>query len=48
MQDIKELQLGQLVDFCIEYKERHSEEKEKQAPKYRLASKSETSAYFGG
>lgn len=53
MQDIRQMQLGQVVDFCIEYNNRQKEANEKtekqSAPvtKYRLATGDEVKAYFG-
>lgn len=50
MQDIKQMQLGQVVDFCIEYNLRHKEEQEEQRKskaKYRYATADEVKAYFG-
>ena len=50
MQDIKQMQLGQVVDFCIEYNNRHKEQTEKTekpVTKYRLATGDEVKAYFG-
>ena len=43
------MQLGQVVDFCIEYNKRHrdTEETPKKEYKYRMATTKETSAYFG-
>lgn len=52
MPDVKKMQLGQLVDFCLSYNERQKqaeelEEKQKNPPKYRMASPAEVSAYYG-
>lgn len=53
MQDVMRMSLGQVVDFCIEYNNRHKEQTEKaetkSAPvtKYRLATRDEVKAYFG-
>lgn len=51
--DIKELQLGELVDFVIDYNERQKEgqEQEKKAKAtthYRLATPEEMSSHFRG
>ena len=58
MEDVREMQLGQLVDFCISYNERQKEaEEEMEASnnkktkkpktyKYRLATQEEIDAYF--
>ena len=53
MSDIKELQLGELVDFVIDYNERQKEgqEQEKKAKAtthYRLATPEEMSSHFRG
>lgn len=50
MQDIRNLQLGQVVDFVIDYNERHNEakaaeERRKTLKHYRFATPEETSAY---
>ena len=52
--DIKKLQLGQVVDYCLAFNERHKDEvpqekKPKQKPKkkYRKATQEEIRAYFG-
>ena len=50
MEDIRKMKLGNVVDFCISYNERHKEEQqeeEKKNPKYRMATPEETRAYFG-
>jgi len=41
------MQLGQVVDFCIEYNNRQSEAETKKEPKYRMATPEEAKAYFG-
>lgn len=45
MSDIRKMQLGQVVDFCIAYNERHKEEEEDDSP--RLATQADIDAYFG-
>lgn len=52
--DIKRMQLGQLVDFCLAFNERHNDEapeqteaKQKPTKKYRKATQEEIKAYFG-
>ena len=52
MSDIRRMQLGQVVDFCIEYNKRQERaekaaEKSKGKPKKRLATQEEIRAYFG-
>ena len=53
MQDIKRIQLGQVVDFCIDYNQRQKEAEEKaerrsKAKHYRLATKDEVDAFLKG
>lgn len=53
MADLKELQLGDLVDFVIDYNERQKqgkeqEEKAKATTHYRLATPEEMSSHFRG
>lgn len=50
---MRRMSLGQVVDFCIEYNKRHSEEADekdnkKKGTKYRLMTGREVSQYFGG
>lgn len=56
--EIRKMQLGQVVDFCISYNNRHKDEtadpaagtgkkKKKPAKKYRKATQDEIRAYFG-
>lgn len=51
MEDIRKMQLGQVVDFVIAYNERHEEaEKKSQAPDQptrRRATQAEIDAFFG-
>ena len=53
MSDIKKMQIGQVVDFCISYNERQkaaekqAEKEEKKRPKKRKATQAEINAYFG-
>lgn len=41
------MQLGQVVDFCIEYNNRHTEAEKKKETKYRKANQDDIGAYFG-
>jgi len=52
MADIRRMQLGQVVDFCISYNERQkaAEKAQKRAEKYgtrRKASQNDINAFFG-
>jgi len=49
MTDIRQMQIGQIVDFCVAYNERHKEETEpeRSKPKKRRATQKEIDAYFG-
>lgn len=50
MSDIKKMQLGQVVDFCIDYNERidQGDQSGKNAPKpRRRATQAEIDAFFG-
>jgi len=52
MSDIRRMQLGQVVDFCISYNERQkaAEKAQKRAEKYgtrRKASQNDINAFFG-
>lgn len=52
MTDIRKMQLGQVVDFCIAYNERMKEAEEQQKteekhPKRRKATQADIAAYFG-
>ena len=51
MTDIRRMQLGQVVDFCIEYNNRQKEAEEraerKKKPKRRRATQAEIDAFFG-
>lgn len=50
MEDIRKMQLGQVVDFVIAYNERHEEAEKKQAstqPTRRRATQAEIDAFFG-
>lgn len=53
MQDIRELSLGRVVDFVIDYNKRQKDAEEKaerrsKAKHYRLASKNEVDAWLKG
>lgn len=52
MNDIKRMQLGQAVDFCIEYNNRHYEaekrmEREERRGKRRKATQADIRSFFG-
>ncbi len=52
MHDIRKMQVGQIVDFCISFNERQqtaeqTADKEKDRPKKRKATQAEINAYFG-
>ena len=53
MTDIRRLQIGQVVDFCIDYNNRNKQNEpddkagKKKVKSYRLASDAEISAFFG-
>lgn len=47
MEDIKRMQIGEIVDFCIAYNKRKKEELGESKPKKRLATQREIDAYFG-
>lgn len=52
MSDIRRMQVGTLVDFCISYNDRQKEaekqaEREEKHPKKRKATQAEIDAYFG-
>ena len=52
MSDIKKMQIGQIVDFCISYNERQKqaekqEKKEQKFGKKRKASQNDINAFFG-
>lgn len=52
MADIKQMQLGQLVDYCIDYNERqekseHAQEHEDKHPKKRKATQADINSFFG-
>jgi hypothetical protein len=52
MTDIRQMQLGQVVDFCIAYNERQKDNEERQKAeekhgKRRKATQAEIDAYFG-
>ena len=48
MSDIRQMQLGQVVDFCIEYNEREKKaEKKAKEPKRRKATQGDIDAFFG-
>ena len=52
MADIKKMQLGQVVDFCIDYNKRQKDaekesDKKKERPKKRKATQGDIDAFFG-
>ena len=54
IEDMKKMQIGQVVDFCIAYNERNKKEEPEgstpgrpKAKKFRLATQAEIDAYFG-
>ena len=52
MQDIKRMQIGQVVDFCIAYNERQEQAEraakhEKARPKKRKGNQNDINAFFG-
>lgn len=52
MQDIRRMQLGQVVDFCMDYNKRveaaQKKAKEKPEPTRRRATQADIDAFFGG
>lgn len=49
MSDIRSMQIGQLVDFVVDYNNRMKRaEKERDKPKKRKATKADFQRYFGG
>lgn len=46
MNDLKEMTLGEIVDFVIDYNERNKEEDEEK-PKKRKATQRDIDAFFG-
>lgn len=48
MSDIKKMQIGQLVDFCISYNARHKKSQEESSSgRPRKATQDEINAFFG-
>ncbi|MBR5268065.1 MAG: hypothetical protein IKU20_07730 [Lachnospiraceae bacterium] len=48
MSDIRRMQVGQVVDFCIAYNDRQKRvEKQEEKPQKRKATQSEIDAFFG-
>jgi len=48
MSDIKAMQIGQIVDFCIAYNNRQKQnEKERKGPSKRRATQKDINAFFG-
>lgn len=48
MTDIKQMTLGAVVDFCIDYNKRNeSADKEDNKPKRRRATQADINAFFG-
>lgn len=48
LDDIKKMQLGQVVDYCIDYNDRQRKaEKEKDKPKKRRGNQDDINAFFG-
>lgn len=51
MSDIRKMQIGQVVDFCIAHNERQKDAEERakkeQKPRKRKASQADIDAYFG-
>lgn len=52
LSDIKKMELGQVVDFCIDYNERQKRAekaaKQKPIPEKRKATQADINAFFGG
>ena len=49
MSAVRTMTIGQLVDFCIEYNNRHAQqEQEQEKPQTRWATREEIDAFFGG
>ena len=46
MSDMRKMQIGQIVDFCIAYNERKKDE-EKPASGKRMATQNDINAFFG-
>lgn len=47
-EDVKRMDLGHIIDYCIEYNELHDvEPKEKERPKKRKATQADWDALFG-
>ena len=44
---IQEMEIGQIVDFCIEYNKMNGAEEEKPKPKKRKATQADWDAFFG-
>jgi len=51
---MKKMQIGHIVDYCIDYNERNKTadeaeqiQQKRKAPKYRLATQQDIDAYFG-
>lgn len=52
MQDVKKMQIGQIVDFCIEYNERQKkaerqQKREEKRGRRRKATQNDINAFFG-
>jgi len=52
MQDVKRMQIGQIVDFCIEYNERQKkaerqQKREEKRGRRRKATQNDINAFFG-
>ena len=48
MTDVKSMQIGQIVDFCIAYNNRQKQgEKEKKVKQKRRATQKDINAFFG-
>ncbi len=49
MAAVRTMTIGQLVDFCIEYNNRHAtDETQEEKPQKRWATRDEINAFFGG
>lgn len=49
MAAVSKMSIGQIVDFCIEYNNRHAQDNEQEEkPKTRWATRDEVNAFFGG